>query len=103
MFILYVEDERLNEKLFLKSSPLISICLIQGHYPAISDHKISFAGFSATVQVNKNWPFEQGLFPEQNDKLYSAMKSDPFWYCVMMLRFGLAGFVFLLSFILDKF
>jgi len=78
VFILYVEDELLNEKLFLKSSPLVSICLIQGHYRAISDHKISFAGFSATVQVNKNWPFEQGLFPDRNDKLYRAMKSDPF-------------------------
>lgn len=39
---------------------------------------MSFAGFSEATQVNKNWPFEQGLLSNPNDKLCNTMKSNLF-------------------------
>lgn len=51
---------------------------------------MSFAGFSETTQVNKNWPFEQGLLSNPNDKLCNTMKSNLF----LVIVGDTLGFVF---------
>lgn len=51
---------------------------------------MSFAGFSEATQVNKKWPFEQGLLSNLNDKLCNTMKSNLF----LVIVGDALGFVF---------